>query len=135
MSMYNLIEYSDNFLKASGTLFQYCRDVRAVDNDGAFTEANFTDSFNLKEKLAGQTGDNGTKNVEIMVPLKYQNSFWRALEMPLINFEITLNWYENCVLVATNVAAQAKTFPVTDTKVYVPVVTLSAQDNAKLLEQ
>ena len=47
--------------------------------------------------LAGQTGDNGTKNVEIMVPLKYLSNFWRSLEMPLINWEITLdlNWSEN----------------------------------------
>ena len=51
MSMYNLIEYSDNYSKTSGTLYQYCRNVPAVDNDGAtidFTQANVTDSFNLK---------------------------------------------------------------------------------------
>ena len=57
--------------------------------------------------------------------------------MPLINCEITLdlNWSENCVIVATNVAAQATTFSITDTKLYVPVVTLSTQENAKLLEK
>ena len=52
---------------------QYCRDVPVVDNKGDytdFTEAIATDSFNLKDKLTGQTGDNGTENVEIMVPLK-----------------------------------------------------------------
>ena len=73
MSMYNLIEYSENYSKTSRILFQHCRDVPAVDNNDAvtdFTEPNVTDSFNLKEKL-GQTGDNGTKNVELMVPLKY----------------------------------------------------------------
>ena len=61
MSMYNLIEHSDNYSKASGILFQFCRDVLAVDNDGAvtdFTDTNATDSFNLKVKLTGQTGDN-----------------------------------------------------------------------------
>ena len=50
MPMYNLIEYSDNYSKTSRILFQYCRDVPAVDNDGSvtdFTEANVTDSFNL----------------------------------------------------------------------------------------
>ena len=57
--------------------------------------------------------------------------------MPLINCEISLdlNWSENCVIVATNVAAQATTFSIPDTKFYIPVITLSTQDNAKLLEQ
>ena len=77
------------------------------------------------------------KNVEIMVPLKYLNNFWRTLEMPFINCEINLdlNWSEIFVIVTTNVAAQATTFSITDTKLYVPVVTLSTQNNAKLLEQ
>ena len=92
--------------------------------------------FNLKVKLTGQTGDNDTKDVEIMVPLKYLSNFWRTLEMPLINCEVTLdlNWSENCVIVAAN-AAQATTISITDTKLYVSVVTVSTQDNAKLLEQ
>ena len=57
--------------------------------------------------------------------------------MPLINCKITLdlNWSENCVIVATNVANQDATFSIIDAKLYVPVVTLSTQDNAKLLEQ
>ena len=62
----------------------------AVDNNNAtvnFTNNDLTDSFNYKVKMTDQTGNNGTKNVEIMVPLKY---FWGTLEMPLINFEITL---------------------------------------------
>ena len=102
-----------------------------------FTEANVTDSFSLKEKLTGQTGDNGTKNVEIIVPLKFLSNFWRTLEMPLINSEINLdlNWSGNCVIVATNKAAQAAKLSITDTKLYFPVLTLSTQDNAKLLEQ
>ena len=72
-----------------------------------------------------------------MVHLKYLINFWRTLEMHFINSEINLdlNWSENCVIVATNVAAEAATFSITDTKLYVPVVTLSIQDNAKLLEQ
>ena len=57
--------------------------------------------------------------------------------MRLTNCEITLdlNWPENCVIVATNLAAQVTTFSITDTKLYVPVVILSTQDNPKLLEQ
>ena len=106
-------------------LFQYCRDVPAVDNTGSitdFTEANVANLFNLKEKLTGQTGDNGTKNIEIMVPLEYLSNFWRTLEMSLLNCEVTLNlnWSENCVIVATN-AAQTTTFLITDTKLYVSV--------------
>ena len=64
-------------------------------------------------------------------------NFWRTLAMPLINFEINvdLNWFENCVTVATDVANQGTTFSITGTKLYAPVVTSSTQDNAKLLEQ
>ena len=78
MAMYNLMEYSDNYSKTSGILFQYYRDIPAVDNDGAtidFTEANVTDSFNLKVKLTGPNMQQGTKNVEIMVPLKCLSNF------------------------------------------------------------
>ena len=71
-----------------------------------------------------------------MVPFQYLSNFWRTLQMPLINCEINfdLNWSENCVIVATNTAAEATSFPITDTKLYGPIVTLSTQDNARLLE-
>ena len=57
--------------------------------------------------------------------------------MPLINCEINLilTWSANCVIVSTNVANENETFAATDTKFYVPVITLSQQDNAKLLQQ
>ena len=93
MPMFNLIEYSDNYSKISGSLWQYCKDIPAVDNNNAivnFAENDLTDPFNFKVKLTGQTGDNETKNVEIMVPLKYLSNFWRTLEMPLINCEINI---------------------------------------------
>ena len=101
-----------------------------------FSESNLTDSFNFKVKFTGQTGDNGTKNVEIMVPLKYLSNFCRTLEMPLINCEVNLvfTWSLTCVLVATNIANQNATFAITDTKLCVPVVTLSTQENAKFLQ-
>ena len=72
-----------------------------------------------------------------MVPLKYLSNFWRTLEMPLINCEISLilTWSTNCVIVSTNVANQNATFEISDTKLYVPVVTLSTQDNCKMLKQ
>ena len=61
-----------------------------------------------------------------MVPLKYLSNFWRTLEMPLINCEVNLilTWSENCVIVSTNVENQNPTFAITDTKLYVPVITL-----------
>ena len=72
-----------------------------------------------------------------MVPLKCLSNFWRTLEMPLINCEISLilPWSTNCVIVYNNVANQGATFAITETKLYVPVVTLSSQYNAKLLPQ
>ena len=72
-----------------------------------------------------------------MVPLKYLSNFWRTLEMPLINCEVELilNWSANCVIIYTDVANQVPTFTITETNLYVPVVTLSTQDNAKLLPQ
>ena len=86
--------------------------------------------------MTGQTADNGTKDVEIMVQLKYLSNFWRTLEMPLINSKINLilTWSENCVRASTDVANQNATFAITDTKLYVLVVTLSTQDNSKLFQ-
>ena len=72
-----------------------------------------------------------------MVPLKYLSHFLKTLEMLLIDCEINLdlNWSENCVIVATTVTNQGTTFSITGSKIYVRVVTLSTQDNGKLLEQ
>ena len=72
-----------------------------------------------------------------MVPLKYVSNFWRILEMPLINCEVELilDWSANCVIIYTNAANQVPPFTITETNLYVPVVTLSTQDNAKLLPQ
>ena len=77
------------------------------------------------------------KNVKLMVPLAYLSVFWRSIELPLINCEVNLilTWFANCVIVASNVANQNATFVITNTKLYVPIVTLSTQDNAKLLQQ
>ena len=92
---------------------------------------------NFKVKITGRTGNNGTKDVEIMVPLKYLSIFWRTLQMPLINCEVNLIliWSSTCVLIATNTPNQNATFAITDTKLYVPVVNLSTQENTKLFQQ
>ena len=123
--MYNLIEYSDSYSKTSGSLWQYFKDIPAVNNNNSmvdFAVNNLTDSFNFEVKITGQTGNNGKKEVEIMVSLKYINNLWRTLEMPLI-------------MVSTNAANQGTTFPITETKLYIPVGTSSTQDNAKLSQQ
>ena len=139
--MYNLIEYRDNYSKKSGSLWQYCKDIPAVNGNGDivdFNGANVTDSFNFKTKITGQTDNDGEiSNIEIMVPSKYLSNFWRTLEMPLINCEVNLilTWSADCVIIYTNVANQVPTFTITETNLYVPVVTLSTQDNAKLLPQ
>ena len=79
MPMYNLIEYSDNYSKTSEILWWYCKNEPAINHaDGKiadFTEDNVTDSFKMKEKITGKTDGNGTKNVEIMIPLKYLSNF------------------------------------------------------------
>ena len=72
-----------------------------------------------------------------MVPLKYLSNFWRTLEMPLINCEVNLilTWSLTCVLIATSIPNRNATFAITDTKLYVPVVTLSTQENTKFFQQ
>ena len=84
MPMYNLIEYSNNYSKTSGTLWQYYKDDQ---ND------NLADSksFKYKVKVTGKApNDWNTKDVKIIVPLKYLSNFWTTLEMPLINCEVNL---------------------------------------------
>ena len=140
MPMYNLIEYSDNYAKTIGSLWKYYKDIPAQNNNNEITEftlVNTTDSFKFKAKFTGQTDDDGTKDVEIMVPLKYLSNFWRTLEMPLINCEVNLflTWLSACVLISTNIPNQAAIFEINDTKLYAPVVTLSTQENTKFLQQ
>ena len=128
MPMYNLIEYSDNYSKTSGSLWQYYKD----DPNDNITQS---ESFKSKIKITGKTPAAGnTKDVEIIVPLKYLSNFWRTLEMPLINCEskLLLTMSKDCVI--TNSEGDGKS-AITETKLYVPVVTLSTQDSAKLLQQ
>ena len=104
------VEINDNYSKTSGSLWQYCKEIPAVNNAGNiadFDGANATtDSFNFKTKITGQTNNNGIINVEIIVPLKQQSNFWRTLEMPLINCEIELilTLSRSSVIISTNIA-------------------------------
>ena len=124
MPMYNLIEYSDNYSKTSGSLWQYCKEIPAINDDEAiadFNGVNATDSLNFKNKITGQTAaDNnhgniaGRVDVEIVVPLKYLGNFCLYV-MPLINcqIELILDWSENCVIIYTNLDNQVPTFTIT----------------------
>ena len=128
MPMYNLIEYRDNYSKTSGSLWQYYKD----DPNNDITQS---ESFKFKAKITGKTPAAGNaKDAEIIVPLKYLSNFWRTYEMQLINCEINLilTWSKDCVI--TSSEGEGK-FTITETKLYVPVVTLSTQDYAKLLQQ
>ena len=92
-------------------------------------------SFKSKVKITGKIAvDGNTKDVEIIVPLKYLSKFWRTLEMPLINCEVNLilTWSNDRVI--TNSTGEWK-FAKPETKLYVPVVTLSTKGNEKLLQQ
>ena len=81
-----MVEYSDNYLKTSGSLWQYYKD-EANDNIADF------ESFKYKVKITGRApADRNTKNVEIIVPLKYLSSFCRTLAMSLINCEVNLDF-------------------------------------------
>ena len=128
MSMYNLIEYSDNYADASGSLWQFKRHEIEGDVDLTVNGNHIpNNSSSFKYKSSSIADRNGVK---IAVPLKYLRNFSRSLEMPLINckVELSLRWYENCTLSSAGTAA---TFERTDTKLYVQVVTLKTEDNVK----
>ena len=128
MPMYNLIEYSDNYSKTSGNLWHY-------NNDDPSDNLANSESFKSKVKITGKTPNIGNrKDVEIIVPLKHLSNFWRTIELPLINCEVNLilAWSKDCVI--TNSTDKGK-FAITETKLYVPVVTLSTKDNEKLLQR
>ena len=155
MPMYNLNKYSKNYRKTTGILWIYYRDEP---DSGAVGNINYSiktsKSFDYKTSITGKLEGNHVEkdDAETVVPLKYLINFWRTLDIPLINCEVssTLTWSENCVIAskATREAdpdadpAVARinnltnaVFKITDCKLYVPVVTLSAENDNKLLEQ
>ena len=109
--------------------------------------------FKYKKSIIGKTpSDGNTKEVEFTVPLRYLRNFWRTLDMPLINCEVNLvlTWSRNCLItkettedVDPNVnppiteirAPTGATFTITDTILYLTVVTFSTKDDSKLLPQ
>ena len=100
MSMYNLLEYSDNYSMTSGSLWNCYRDEindSATENNAANNRMNSnktiaSKSFENKIKLIGSTPDNNNiLAAEVVVLLKYFSNFWRSLDLPLINCEIELD--------------------------------------------
>ena len=137
MTMYNLIEYSDNYQDSSATLYQYKRDKPPGANAIADLTADNSSSFKYKVSLLGNPvldGNITKRSVKVVVPLKYLSNFFRSLEMPLINCKIKLNltWKKESAL--SNQAGDA-VFIINDTKMYVPVVTLSKEDNKDFIDQ
>ena len=169
--MYNLLEYSKNYRKIIGSLYNYYRDELNDDaNLNNFTNNNVvsSNSFQYKNKIIGNTynvdstivpaaggarvanpnydaNNSAKKNVELAIPLKYLGNFWRALNIPLISCEVSLElkWNKTCVITsqqirvnldgANSAAPTNGTLATNDSKVYIPVLTLSKDDEIKLL--
>ena len=153
MLMYNLLGYSKNYKKTTGSLWNYYRD------EPSDPLSSNSESFKYKTSITGNTyniGDGedeygankvGKNETEVVIPLKHVSNFLKSLNIPLINCEVELilTWSKNCVLAdmtvrdaQNNVAVVAPTglaFKITGTKLYVPVVSLSKEHDIKLLEQ
>ena len=122
--MCDFMEYSDHY-SGTGSLWQYHKD----EQKNLITDSNL---FKVKARFLANTNNRAIINADIAVPLKYLSNFWRTLEMSLINYEISLilTWSPSCAIARVN----RETFlTITDTKLYVKVVTLSTNDNIKLL--
>ena len=154
MPMYNLLEYSKNYKKTTGSLWNYYRDEASnplSSNSKSFKyKASITkNTYNIGNDEEGYDAKKVGKNeTEVVIALKHLSNFWKSLNIPLINCEVELilTWSKNCALVnMTRANAQGNnpaivllaeiTFKITDPKLYVPVVTLSKENYIKLLEQ
>ena len=171
MPMYNLLEYSKNYRKTIGSLYNYYRDELSDDNDNdnfsnikvvnseAFKYKNkkIGNTYNVNSTILNPTGNArinnpnyvannfGKKSIELAILLKYLGNFWRALNIPLISCEVSLElkWNKNCVITSQQIgvnldggntaAPKGATFAINDCKLYVPAVTLSKDDEIKLL--
>ena len=160
MSLYNLLEYSKNYKKTIGSLYNYYRDELTDDaDDNNFDNIKVVNSeaFEYKNKITGNTynvdagaqgydvNKNGMQEVELAIPLKYLSNFWRVLNIPLISCEasLELKWDKNCVKTSLEQrdigggnrdhAQTGATLATTCCKLYVPAVTLSKDDEIKLL--
>ena len=138
IAMYNLLEYSKNYRKTIGSLYNYYRDELSDDVDDNVDAG--VDGYDVNK--------NGKQEIELAIPLKYLGNFWRALNIPLISCEVSLelNWDKNCVItsleerqvdagppVVRDNSPIGATLAINHCKLYIPVVTLSKDDEIKLL--
>ena len=162
MPMYNLLKYSKNYRKTTGSLYNYYRDELTNDSNDNFANRNVVNSeaFKYKNKITGNiynldagaqgydVNKNGMEEAELAIPLKYLGNIWRALNIPLISCKVflELKWNKNCVItsleqrqvdagppVVRDNAPTGATLSITGCKLDVPVVTLSKDDEIKLL--
>ena len=162
MPMYNLLEHSKNYRKTIGSLYNYYRDELTNDGDNNSANRNVVNSnaFKYKNKIIGNiynvdaaaagydANKNGAQTIELAIPLKYLGNFWRKLNIPLIRCEVSLElkWNKNCIItsleekqvdsgppVVRDGAPTGATLAINDCKLYIPVVTLSKDDEIKLL--
>ena len=160
MPICNLLEYSKNYRKTIGSLYNYYRDELSNDaDDNNFDNIKVVNSntFKHKNKIIGNTynvnadaddydvNKNGTQEVELAIPLKYLGNFWRALNIPLISCEVSLElkWDKNCIITSLEQrdiggdnrdnAPTGATLAINNCKLYLPAVTLSKDDEIKLL--
>ena len=171
MPMHNLLEYSKNYRKSIGSLYNYYRDELSDDNDNDYfgnIKVVNSEAFKYKSKITANTynanstilnpaGDarinnsnyiennSGKKSIELAIPLKYLRNFWRALNILLISCEVSLElkWNKNCVITSQQIGVNldggntatptGATFAINDCKLYLPAVTLSKDDEIKLI--
>ena len=144
MPIYNLLEYSKNYRKTTGSLWNYYRD------EPSNPLSSNSETFKYKINIVGKTPESkdSLTDAKVAIALKHLSNFWKSLDIPLINckVELILTWSKTCVLADMTaraeqggnpaiVALSGATFKITATKLYVPVVTLSKENDPKLLEQ
>ena len=138
--MYNLLEYSKNYRKTTGSLWNYYRD------EPSNPLSSNSESFKYKTSITGKTPENNDSltNAKLAFPLKHLSNVWGRLNIPLINCEVELilALSKNCVLAdmitrdagggnPAIVTPSGAKFKITDTKLYVAVVTLSKKKKKK----
>ena len=150
MPKYNLLEYSKNYRKTTGSLWNYCRDESSnplSSNSGSFKYKTSIqgNTYNVGDSEEGYNANKVGKNeTEVVIPLKHLSNFWKSLNILLINCEVELIliWSKNCVLADMTrrnaqgdnpavVSARELEFEITDTKLYVPVVNSSKKKKKK----
>ena len=148
MPMYNLLEYSKNYRKTTGSLWNYYRDEPSnplsCNSEYFKYKTNITRNTCDGDDYADKVGENEN---EVVIPLKQLSNFGKTLNILLLNCEVELNltWSKDCVLADKTVKAAGNNndppaivaptgleFQITDTKLYVPVVTLSTENDKKL---